>query len=230
MGIYFNSCCIITGGAVFINEHAVATLSMQESGLMSEWPVNVQALLGPTSCIVHTTDHVTKPTERIPLWYCFILSFHSLCWIKESRDGWWGRGKVYCRMAGCSDNTLSLWTPPSAWTTPELQGIVCKKWLQTRIAFERKVFRIHSQIHNLYSKGWYGYIIVLIYHLYHYVSTLVGVYINLENLSLGSPKGRHRFLPACSLSLEVFVVKYHFLNLWRETRGDQCKHRRNKEF
>lgn len=228
MEIYFNSCCIITGGAAFINEYAVAMLSLQESDFMSEWPVNVQALLGPASCIVHTTDHTTKPTERISRWYCFILRFHSLCWIKESRDGWCGRGMVYCRMADCNDNTFSLWTPPSSWTTPELQGTVCKKWLQTRIAFERKVFWIHSQIHNLYFKGQYSCIIVLIYHLYHYVSTLVGVYINLGNLPLGTPKVRHRFLPACSLSLER-LAKYHFLNLWRQTRGDQCKHRGNKE-
>lgn len=36
MEIYFNSCCIITGDAVFINEHAAAMLRMQESELMSE--------------------------------------------------------------------------------------------------------------------------------------------------------------------------------------------------
>lgn len=34
MEIYFNSCCIITRGVVFIN--AVAMLRMQESDLMNE--------------------------------------------------------------------------------------------------------------------------------------------------------------------------------------------------
>lgn len=48
---------------------------------------------------------------------------------------------------------------------------------------EVMLYPIHSQIHNLYSKGWCGYIIVFIYHLYYYVSTLEGVYINLSNLS-----------------------------------------------
>lgn len=48
-------------------------------------------------------------------------------------------------------------------------------------------------------------------HLYCYVSTLEGVYINLRNLSLGSPKTRHRFVLACSLSLEVFLVKSYLL-------------------
>lgn len=182
-----------------------------------KWPhewLNCECASSAWSCSLHRAQNrscVTKPTKTISQWSWFILRFHSLCWIKESRDGWCGRGMVYCRMADCNDDTFSLWTPPSAWTTPELQGGVREKRLQTWIAFERKVYRIHSQIHNLYSKGWCGYIIVLIYHWYHYVSTLEGVYINLGNLSQGSPKGRYRFLPACSLSLEVYMVKYYFL-------------------
>lgn len=64
MEIYFNSCCIITGGAVFINEHAAARLRMQESDLMGEWPVNVQTLLGPASCILHTTDHTLQNLQK----------------------------------------------------------------------------------------------------------------------------------------------------------------------
>lgn len=64
MEIYFNSCCTITGGAVFINEHAVAMLRMQESDLMSDWTVNVQALLGPAPCIVHRTDHVLQNLQK----------------------------------------------------------------------------------------------------------------------------------------------------------------------
>lgn len=179
-----------------------------------KWPhewVTCECAGSAWSCSLHRAQNRSHVKKRASQWHCFILRFHSLCWIKENRGVWCGRRMVYCRMADSNDDTFSLWTPPSAWSTPELQGTVCKKWLQTRIAFERKAYRIHSQIHNLYSKGWRGYIIVLIYHLYHYVSTLEGVYINLGNLSLGSPKGRHRFLSAWSLSLEVFVVKYYFL-------------------
>lgn len=147
MEIYFNSCCIITGDAVFINEHAAAMLRMQESELMSEWPVNMQVCL--VLLLASCTQLITcyKTYRKSPTVVCFILTFHSLCWIKESRDGWCGRGMVYCRMTDCNDSTVSLWTPPSAWTAPELQGTVSKKWLQTRTAFERKRSIVKSTIY-----------------------------------------------------------------------------------
>lgn len=91
-----------------------------------------------------------------------------------------------------------------------------KKYLQTRTAFEKKLKKgdvvsvIHSQIHNLYSKIWCGYIIVLIYHIL-YMHLLYKVSILIFAISLGSAKGRHRFLLARSWISEVYLVKYYLL-------------------
>lgn len=86
MEIYFNSCCILTGGAVFTNEHAAAMLRMPGSDLMSEGPVHVQALLGPVlaSCTQLSTGYKTcRKKMAVVLLYCEVSLF---VLIKESRD------------------------------------------------------------------------------------------------------------------------------------------------
>lgn len=72
MEIYFNSCCIITGGAVFTNERAAAMLRMPGSDLMSEGAVRVQALLGPVlaSCTQLITAYKTCRKITVVLLYC----------------------------------------------------------------------------------------------------------------------------------------------------------------